>query len=55
MRVLEDIVFDQFHGSQIEYWMFSDELQEHKLPWSSSFDHHCYTLTSIVERQLLLS
>jgi hypothetical protein len=36
MRVLQDIVFDQFHRSRIEYQVFLDELQEPKLPWFSS-------------------
>ena len=40
MRVLQDIAFDQFHCSQIEYQVFSNEPQEPKLPFSSSSDHH---------------
>ncbi len=54
MTVPQNIVFDQFHRSQMAYLVFSDELQGPKLLSSSSFDYYCQTSTSVVEKELLL-
>ena len=48
MKVLQGIVFDQFHRSRIEYKVYSDELQDPKLHWSPllNFNISCLSTTS---------